>query len=124
MDSLNYVQPVRVVPVGDPVPALTIDKNYVPSLPFTNQRSSLGGGGGGGPNPGYGVPSPAYGAPSPAYGAPAAAAAPAYKNPGYGAPQEAYRRPTYKRETLTGPAPGLAGATKVLDQAYLDRCTE
>ena len=101
MDSLKYVQPVQVVPIGDPVPALTLDQKYIPNFSYSNQRSSLSApkSSYGAPSPSYGAPSPSYGAPSPSYGAP---------TPSYGAPSTSYEAPS---PSYGAPAPSYT-ATK------------
>ncbi len=63
--SIQYVQPVRVVPHGSPIPAIPVKGSYSP------------------PRPSYSAPKPSYNAPSSSYGAPPASS--------YGAPS----KPTY-----------------------------
>ena len=94
LDSLKYVQPVQVVPIGDPVPALTLDQQYIPSFTYSNKRSSLSA-----PKSSYGAPSSSYGASSPSYGAPSqsyGAPSPSYgaPSPSYGAPSPSYGAPS------------------------------
>ena len=125
LDSLKYVQPVQVVPIGDPVPALTLDQQYIPSFTYSNKRSSLSApkSSYGAPSSSYGAPIPSYGAPSPSYGAPS----PSYGAPSssYGAPSASYgapkARPVYKKpstsssyrapavgSTYSAPSPGYS----------------
>jgi len=118
LDSLKYVQPVQVVPIGDPVPALTLDQQYIPSFTYSNKRSSLSApkssygapsSSYGAPIPSYGAPSPSYGAPSPSYGAPSASygtpkARPVYKKP---STSSSYRAPAVG-STYSAPSPGYS----------------
>ena len=88
------MQPVRLVPVGRPIPALPAQdpaEERLFSLPTFPALPFLGGKGGkkrgGRPRPSYGAPKPSYAAPKPSYSAP---------KPSYGvpAPQPSYNAPS------------------------------
>jgi len=65
LSELNYVQPVQVVPIGEPLPAVTLNKNYFKSQAFQKDKSAYtfnpvntvyqeySGAGYSDPNPGY-----------------------------------------------------------------------
>jgi hypothetical protein len=106
-NSLQYVQPVRVIPVGEPIQALPVDSldqdtatlpldrvfNIFGGKPNANRFKNRGKGNRGRPRPrpSYGAPKPSYGAPKPTYSAPK----PSYgvPRPGYGAPSAGYGAP-------------------------------
>jgi len=89
-DAIQYVQPVRVVPYGEPVPAVQAEGQY--SVPVDTDRqftTSYGA-----PQPSYGAPKPSYGAPKPSYGAPTLDyGAPSPSKPTYEAPKPSYKAP-------------------------------
>ena len=103
------MQPVRLVPVGRPIPALPAQDPAeerlfslpaFPALPFLGGKG--GKKGGGRPRPSYGAPKPSYGAPKPSYAAP---------KPSYSAPKPSYGvpapRPSYNAPS-SGYSAGLA----------------
>merc|ERR1712110_617791 len=57
--NIQYVQPVKVVPHGSPIPAVPLKQSYSPPS-YTA------------PKPSYDPPKPSYGAPKPTYNAPKA----------------------------------------------------
>merc|ERR1712018_143471 len=82
--QIQYVQPVKVVAHGAPIPAIPVSNNNYyrppPKKPSYNP-----------PKPAYGPPKPSYNAPSPSYGAPSYAA----PKPSYDAPSDEYGVPAY-----------------------------
>ena len=93
--NIQYVQPVKVVPHGPPVPAVPVNSGYGAPKPSYNAPSS----GYGAPKPSYNAPSSGYGAPKPSYNAPSSgygAPKPSYNAPssGYGAPKPSYKAPS------------------------------
>merc|ERR1711874_680442 len=90
-EAVQYVQPVKVVPVGQPIPAVAAEgfEYTVPvQNPIANRDFSVSSGYGAPsyapPKPSYGAPKPSYGAPKPTYGAP---------KPTYSAPKPSYGAP-------------------------------
>jgi len=108
--AVQYVQPVQVVPVGQPIPAVAAEgfQYTVPvENPIANRDFSVSSGYGA-PKPSYGAPKPSYGAPKPSYGAPK----PSYgaPKPSYGAPQPSYDapKPSYGAPTPTYNEPSVS----------------
>jgi len=129
-DVVQYVQPVQVVPVGQPVPAVAAqDFQYTVPVenPIANRDYSISSEYGapsyeapkpsyGAPKPTYGAPKPSYGAPKPSYGAPKpsyGAPKPSYgaPKPSYGAPEQSYLSTNYDAPTTgyRGPKPSYSG---------------
>merc|ERR1719350_1896941 len=83
--GIQYVQPVKVVPYGEPVAAVDAQGQLSVQVdsPHGSDRQF---------NTGYGAPSTSYGAPKPSYGAPK----PSYEAPStdYGAPSTDYGAPS------------------------------
>merc|ERR1712117_351487 len=95
-EAVQYVQPVEVVPVGQPIPAVAAEgfQYTVPAEnPIANRDFSVSSGYGA-PKPSYNAPKPSYNAPKPTYGAP---------KPTYGAPKPTYGapKPTYKEPSVS-----------------------
>ncbi len=98
METLQYVQPVQVIPVGSPVPAVAVgNQPYIPTQTVytaNNNRASYDG-----PATSYSPPRPSYSAPRPSY-VPKTSynppPKPAYNapNPGYNAPSSSYGAPS------------------------------
>ena len=97
---MQYVQPVQVVPVGQPIPAVAA-QGFQYTVPvenpdIANRDFSVSSGYGApsyeAPKPSYGAPKPSYNSPSVSYGPPK----PSYNAPtsGYGAPKPSYDAPT------------------------------
>jgi len=112
-EVVQYVQPVQVLPLGDPIPAVAAN-NYQYTVPVENPianrdfsvSSSYGAPSYEAPSLSYGAPNPSYDAPKPSYGAPK----PSYKapKPSYNAPPSSnYGPPTYDTPTTgyRGPKP-------------------
>merc|ERR1719350_1513305 len=104
--GIQYVQPVKVVPYGDPVAAVDAQGQFsVPDdSPHGSDRQFNTGYGApstsyGAPKPSYEAPKPSYGAPKPTYGAPSSSYGPpkpSYEAPStdYGAPSTDYGAPS------------------------------
>jgi len=91
--QIQYVQPVKVVAHGSPIPAIPVGYGPPPKRPSYNP-----------PRPAYGPPKPSYNQPSSSYGAPSyAAPKPSYDAPssGYGAPS----KPSYNAPKPSYDAP-------------------
>eukprot|EP00094_Tigriopus_californicus_P009692 TCALIF_09343-PA protein Name:"Similar to Sb Serine proteinase stubble (Drosophila melanogaster)" AED:0.05 eAED:0.05 QI:0/0.8/0.81/1/0.9/0.81/11/167/1357 len=86
--NVKYVQPVKVVPHGPPVPAIDLDNGYGAPKPSHHSQSS----GYGAPKPSYNSPSDSYGPPKPSY-TPTSGSYGAPK-PSYNAPKPAYNAPS------------------------------
>merc|ERR1712038_1895031 len=108
-EAVQYVQPVKVVPVGQPIPAVAAEgfQYTVPAEnPIANRDFSVSSGYGA-PSysaPSYEAPKPSYGAPKPTYGAP---------KPTYKEPSVSYGPPSYNTPTTgyRGPKPSYNGPT-------------
>merc|ERR1711913_60423 len=101
-EAVQYVQPVKVVPVGQPIPAVAAEgfEYTVPvQNPIANRDFSVSSGYGA---PSYAPPKPSYGAPKPSYGAP---------KPSYNAPKPTYNEPTisYGPPSYDTPTTGYRG---------------
>merc|ERR1712072_750218 len=115
-EAVQYVQPVKVVPVGQPIPAVAaegFDYTVPVENPIANRDFSVSSGYGApsysAPKPSYGAPKPTYGAPKPTYGAPK----PTYDapKPTYGAPKPTYKEPSvsYGPPSYNTPTTGYRG---------------
>merc|ERR1712088_255773 len=96
--GIQYVQPVKVVPYGEPVAAVDAQGQFsvpVDSPHGTDRQFNTGYGA---PSTSYGAPKPSYGAPKPSYGAP---------KPTYGAPSSSYGppKPSYEAPSTDYGAP-------------------
>ena len=130
LDNLKYVQPVKVVPIGDPVPAITLNNKYTPTFTYSNERSSFAAPQSsfsapqatyGAPSPSYAAPSPSYAAPSTTYGAPkpsysATKAKPVYKKPSYSS-GSSYAAPAVS-SSYAAPAVSLSYAAPAVSSSY------
>merc|ERR1711913_177919 len=95
-EAVQYVQPVKVVPVGQPIPAVAAEgfEYTVPvQNPIANRDFSVSSGYGppsyDTPTTGYRGPKPSYNAPTSQYGAPNSV-----PSSEYGAPQPSYSAPS------------------------------
>lgn len=96
-EALQYVQPVQVIPVGSPVPAVAVGSQpYIPTqnvYPATssssNNRASSSY-----DAPTYSAPKPSYTPPRPSYQAPTKASYNPPPRPSYNAPSSSYGAPT------------------------------
>merc|ERR1711970_624246 len=103
-EAVQYVQPVKVVPVGQPIPAVAAEgfEYTVPvENPIANRDFSVSSGYGAPsyapPKPSYGAPKPSYNAPKPTYNEPTISyGPPSYDTPttGYRGPKPSYNAPT------------------------------
>merc|ERR1712072_588943 len=116
-EAVQYVQPVKVVPVGQPIPAVAAEgfQYTVPAEnPIANRDFSVSSGYGapsyappkpsyGAPKPSYGAPQPSYNAPKPTYGAPNSVPSSEYgaPKPSYNAPSVTYGSPLSSYDSLT-----------------------
>merc|ERR1719350_323187 len=139
--GIQYVQPVKVVPYGDPVAAVDAQGQFsVPvDSPHGSDRQFNTGYGApstsyGAPKPSYGAPKPSYGAPKPTYGAPSSSYGPpkpSYEAPStdygapstdYGAPAPVYAPPPakYGGSSYGAPSAPVVKASNVRDQRETD----
>jgi len=92
--NIEYVQPVRVVPDGPPIPAVSVHKKQDFGNSYDAPIDSYGA-----PKPSYGAPAPSYNPPKSSYGPPKPIynAKPTYDAPqsSYGVPVSNYNSPVY-----------------------------
>ena len=93
--NIQYVQPVKVVPHGNPIPAVPLSQSYTPSYNA--------------PKPSYNAPKPSYEAPKPAYGPPPKPSYDAPSKPSYNAPNQL--KPSYKPTYKANPSLTTSGSS-------------